>query len=86
MLLSNRTGLETLDPAGQSKKYMLWTIGFFWVGGLILGPAVQKYAFDAWWTGIPFGYDLTDNKTLIAMLGWLWAWFKNRNQHFSGGS
>jgi len=36
MLLSNRTALEALDPAGQSKKYMLWTIGFFMVGGLIL--------------------------------------------------
>ena len=80
MLLSNRTALEALDPAGQSKKYMLWTIGFFMVGGLILGPAVQKFAFNAWWTGIPFGYDLTDNKTLIAMLGWLWAWYQNRQQ------
>jgi hypothetical protein len=80
MLLSNRTALEALDSTGQSKKYMLWTIGFFLVGGFILGPAVQKYAFNAWWTGIPFGYDLTDNKTLIAMLGWLLAWYKNRQQ------
>lgn len=80
MLLSNRTALEALDSSGQSKKYMLWTIGFFLAGGFILGPAVQKYAFNAWWTGIPFGYDLTDNKTLIAMLGWLWAWYKNRQQ------
>jgi hypothetical protein len=85
MLLSNRTGLEALDSSGQSKKYMLWTIGLFGIGGLILGPAVQKYAFDAWWTGIPFGYDLTDNKTLIAMLGWLWAWFKNRKQQRQRG-
>jgi hypothetical protein len=85
MLLSNRTGLEALDSSGQSKKYMLWTIGLFGIGGLILGPAVQKCAFDSWWTGFPFGYDLTDNKTLIAMLGWLWAWFKNRKQQRQRG-
>ncbi len=81
MLFSNRTALEALDPNGQSKKYLLWTIGLFFIGGFILGPTVQKFAFNAWWTGIPFGTDLTDNKTLIAMLGWLWAWFKNRRHH-----
>ena len=46
------------------------------VGGLALGPAVQKYAFDAWWTGFPNGTDLTDNKTAIALVAWalaLWA-------------
>ncbi|MGE5437947.1 MAG: hypothetical protein ACM3O3_12010, partial [Syntrophothermus sp.] len=25
------------------------------------------------WTGFPFGYDLTDNKTAIAFAGWLIA-------------
>ncbi len=78
MLLSNRTALEALDARGNAYKYMLWTIGLFFIGGLILGPLVQKYAFGALWTGVPFGIDLTDNKTLIAMLGWIWAWFKNR--------
>ena len=78
MLLSNRTGLEALDANGKAYKYMLWTIGLFFVGGFILGPVMQKYAFGALWTGFPFGIDLTDNKALIAMLGWLWAWFKNR--------
>ena len=41
------------------------------VGGLILGPIVQRFAFGAYWTGWPFGHDLTDNKTLIAFLAWL---------------
>ncbi len=36
------------------------------MGGMILGPLVQYYAFGDLWTGIPFGWDLTDNKTLIA--------------------
>ncbi len=78
MLFSNRSALEALDARGNARKYMLWTIGLFTVGGFILGPLVQKYAFGALWTGVPFGYDLTDNKTLIAMLGWLWAWVNNR--------
>lgn len=78
MFFSNRTGLEALDSRGKAYKYMLWTIGLFFVGGFILGPLMQKYAFGDLWTGVPYGIDLTDNKTLIAMLGWLWAWFKNR--------
>jgi hypothetical protein len=79
MLYSNRAALESLDAQGNYRRYMIWTMGFFFVGGFILGPLVQKFAFDALWTGIPFGYDLTDNKTLIAMLGWVWAWYRNRN-------
>ena len=48
------------------------------IGGLLLGPAVQKYAFDAWWTGWPFGHDLTDNKTAIAVAAWGIALLRTR--------
>jgi hypothetical protein len=47
---------------------------------MILGPLVQNYAFGELWTGIPFGWDLTDNKTLIAFLFWILAVFMNRKQ------
>jgi hypothetical protein len=77
MLYSTRTGLEALDAEGNAKKYMYWTMALFFIGGFILGPVVQKYAFGSFWEGIPFGYDLTDNKTLIAMLGWSLAWVMN---------
>jgi hypothetical protein len=40
---------------------------------MIFGPVTQLYAFGALWTGIPYGYDLTDNKTLIALIGWILA-------------
>ena len=40
---------------------------------MIFGPLVQFHAFGEYWTGIPFGWDLTDNKTLIAFLFWLLA-------------
>lgn len=70
MLLSTRTALESLQPAGHLRFYTWATAIALSVGGMILGCLVQKYAFGAYWTGIPFGTDLTDNKTLIALLGW----------------
>jgi hypothetical protein len=39
---------------------------------------VQKFAFGSLWTGFPFGYDLTDNKTLIAFIGWVIALIAGR--------
>lgn len=57
-------------PVGLRK--LAWTtLGLMTVGGMILGPIVQKYAFGALWTGWPFGYDLTDNKTLIMWIVWV---------------
>ena len=53
------------------KKYDRWlkiTAATLFIGGFILGPLVQHVAFGPWWTGFPFGTDLTDNKTLIAFL------------------
>ncbi len=73
MLISTRTGLEALRKKGHPRGYALWTTGLLIIGGLILGPIVQKYAFGAYWTGFPFGTDLTDNKTLIAFIAWVIA-------------
>ncbi|NOY77201.1 MAG: hypothetical protein GXO76_04960 [Calditrichaeota bacterium] len=74
MLFSTRAGLEALfNPDGRLKTYTYWTVGLLAIGGFILGPLVQKFAFGALWTGIPFGWDLTDNKTLIALAGWVIA-------------
>lgn len=77
MMFSNRAGLEALDAQGRTYKYMIWTIILFFIGGFIFGPLMQKFAFGNYWTGFPFGYDLTDNKTLIAMVGWIIAWIAN---------
>ncbi len=41
------------------------------LGGFVLGPIVQKYSFGVFWSGIPIGFDLTDNKTLIALVLWI---------------
>ncbi len=78
MLFSARAGLEALRPKSNPRKLALWTTGLLFVGGFILGPLVQKFAFGALWTGFPFGYDLTDNKTLIAFVGWVIALIAGR--------
>ncbi|MFZ1730375.1 MAG: hypothetical protein WBQ23_16515 [Bacteroidota bacterium] len=70
MLLSTRAGIESFRRKGKPRKQALWATGLLIIGGLILGPIVQKYAFGAYWTGFPFGMDLTDNKTLIAFIAW----------------
>ena len=73
MLFSNRAGVEVFRAAPELKMLTLWTLGLMTLGGMILGPIVQKYAFGEYWTGIPFGTDLTDNKTLIAFVAWIGA-------------
>jgi len=78
MMFSMRTGIEALIKGKNLVKYSLFTVIFMGIGGMILGPIVQKYAFDAYWTGWPFGHDLTDNKTLAAFVLWVVAWFQVR--------
>lgn len=80
MLVSNTAGLFA---AFKISKFQLHTIIAFWLfiaGGMILGPIVQKYAFNEFWAGIPLGWDLTDNKMLIAMLLWLAAFLGNQKK------
>lgn len=73
MLLSNRTAFECFTDKPKFKSYTIWTFILLLIGGMILGPVVQKFAFGEYWTGFPFGTDLTDNKTLIAFIGWIAA-------------
>jgi hypothetical protein len=73
IFVSTRAGLEALRKNGNPRPYTIVTITLLAVGGLVFGPIVQKYAFDAYWTGFPFGTDLTDNKTLIMFLAWVFA-------------
>jgi hypothetical protein len=75
MMLSNRTGLEFFNNGKNIFKLTYWTLLTLFVGGFILGPLTQYYAFGELWTGFPFGHDLTDNKTLIALIGWIIALF-----------
>jgi hypothetical protein len=73
MLFAAMTGITALDPKRNPRALALTAAGLFFVGGLVLGPIVQKYAFGVYWSGFPLGTDLTDNKTLIAMALWIAA-------------
>jgi hypothetical protein len=77
MLFSTLAGLMAIVKYPLYRKYSVLTLVTFIAGGLILGPLVQKYAFGDLWTGVPFGWDLTDNKTLIAFLFWTLAVIMN---------
>ena len=73
MMIGVRAGLAALFKLEEARRLAWITLGGLTVGGLILGPIAQKYAFGEYWTGWPNGYDLTDNKALIMWLVWLGA-------------
>jgi hypothetical protein len=73
MLIGVRAALAALLGREEARRYAWGALVGITVGGLVLGPIVQKYAFGAYWTGWPFGEDLTDNKTLAMWLAWVVA-------------
>lgn len=75
MLLSTRTAMEILSSTANLYKLTIWTLVFLFIGGFPLGFAMNGYAFGEMWGGFPFGNDITDNKTLIAFIGWLVAFY-----------
>ncbi len=80
MVFSIRTGIEALLKRKAVFSLTQTTLLLLFVGGLVFGPIVQKYAFGAYWTGWPWGHDLTDNKTIIAFIFWLMAWYVLRKR------
>lgn len=80
MLLSNLAGLTAAFGNPRQRKYGRQAFWLLTLGGMVLGPVVQKYAFGDFWTGVPFGWDLTDNKMLIAFIAWLIAFLMNRKR------
>jgi hypothetical protein len=77
MLFGTRCGLEALFNGDRARRMAIECAAMLLVGGLILGPVVQKLAFGSFWTGWPFGHDLTDSKTAVAMLFWLIALWRD---------
>lgn len=80
MWSSTVAGILAVLRQSGFKKAGGWAVAFLIAGGFILGPLVQHYAFGRYWLGVPFGYDLTDNKTLIVILFWLIALWANRKK------
>ncbi len=86
LLFSVRAGIAAWAREPAARRHAYVTCGALLAGGFILGPIVQRYAFGEWWTGVPFGWDLTDNKTLIAGLAWLWAAIRMRGGREARGA
>jgi len=85
MLFSTITGLEAITKGKNTLLFTWITIVTLLIGGLILGPIVQKFSFNVYWAGWPFGHDLTDNKSIVAFLFWVIALivqYKNRETKF----
>lgn len=83
LLFAIRALLGLLDRPPNLKPFAFMAFAAAFIGGIVIGPFVTHYAFGPWWTGFPFGNDITDNKTLIAVLGWavaLWAVLRRRNE------
>jgi hypothetical protein len=78
MLLSTAAGLAALDKKRNPRRFVIWAVSLLFVGGFVLGPLVQRFAFGVAWAGFPVGFDLTDNKTLIAFLFWVAAFIAGR--------
>jgi hypothetical protein len=78
MLFGTMAGILALDKKSRPGRYVIRAAVLFFVGGFILGPIVQKLAFGVYWSGIPFGTDLTDNKTLLSMFAWIAALIAGR--------
>jgi hypothetical protein len=71
MLFATYAFFEVMRKESKAAFSVVAAMVLLAIGGLILGPIVQKYAFGAFWTGWPFGDDFTDNKTLFGVLAWL---------------
>ncbi|MCK9422307.1 MAG: hypothetical protein M0Q38_06900 [Bacteroidales bacterium] len=73
MLFSTLTGVMAIFKGKNTYIYAWITVITLTLGGMLLGPVVQKFSFGVYWSGWPFGYDLTDNKSLIAFIFWVIA-------------
>jgi len=73
VLFGMRAGLSALFEPTTMRRWAIISLVGMTVGGMILGPIVQKYAFGEYWTGFPYGGDFTDNKMLIMWLAWALA-------------
>ncbi len=73
MLVGTRAAMAAVLGRGEARRTARLAFLGITLGGMILGPIVQKHAFGAYWTGWPLGHDLTDNKTGAMWIAWLAA-------------
>jgi hypothetical protein len=77
MALALRTSFEALRKQPRLTALLWATLASLVFGAFVMGPLVQLYAFGVWWSGIPFGFDWTDNKVLVELVAWVAAIWGN---------
>ncbi len=80
MLLGNLSGIMAIFRHKKFRLYARFTLLFLAIGGMFLGPWVQWHAFGEAWAGVPFAWDLTDNKTLVSFIFWIIAVLTNHKK------
>jgi hypothetical protein len=71
LLFSNISGLYALFNIGSAKFMSFLTMFSLILGGLIIGPLVHQFAFNNYWTGMPFNWNLAENTTLLSFAAWM---------------
>ncbi len=75
VLLASYKSIDIYRNRGDIKKLaknVLWATIFVFIGGFPLGILVSQQALGGpGWGGIPLGWDITDNKTLLIFLYWV---------------
>jgi hypothetical protein len=59
---------EAAEPGPHRSAWWAWV--FMFIGGVPFGMMMNYYAFNVLWEAVPFGSDITDNKTQVALVFW----------------
>ncbi len=78
LMLQMRSGLGAMANDATYPRQARLGLLLFGLGAFVFGPWMQYQAFSQWWTGVPYGWDLTDNKALIAAVAWVVALWRLR--------
>lgn len=70
LLFAARAGLEALTLGGRARAHSLVALLSFSLGGLLFGVLMKSSAYGRYWSGLPTGFDGTDNKTLVLLVAW----------------
>jgi hypothetical protein len=63
--------LQTGESGEKALRSSIVGIVTFFITGFPIGWIIEKQVLGNYWEGIPFGWDITDNKTLLIFLIWL---------------